>query len=381
MPATFAKPLLATLICLACELASAGSLDQWTIRASGTGNNLYDVVYGQGKFVAVGQNHSIFISTNNGASWSYISNTLSNSLNSIACGDDLFVTVGDNGTIGTSLDGASWTQQTSGTSNHLRAVRFLNGTFMTVGSGGTILVSTNGTSWAARNSGTTFTLDGVAYGNGMFCAVGGTNSNPNVTIRSVDGLTWFSESSNNLSLYDIVFGNGVFVVPNIRGRIQTSANAIDWINQQIGNTDYLIGCTFAQGRFIAVGGPFGGGGQKIVSSADGANWTVHPVTTLLSGRLEGVAYGNGYFVAVGQKGIILQSDPVFDLESGERLSLGGIRWTLTGEIGRNYNVQFATNLTETNWTTLTNFISTTETTFVTDPFPAATVRFYRVLSP
>ena len=55
-------------------------------------------------------------------------------------GNGRFVAVGEDGTILTSPDGVSWTRRTSGTSNRLEGVAYGNGLFVAVG-GGTILTS------------------------------------------------------------------------------------------------------------------------------------------------------------------------------------------------------------------------------------------------
>jgi hypothetical protein len=83
----------------------------WTQRTSGTGNDLIGVAYGNG----------------------------------------LFVAVGDDGTILTSPDGVSWTQRTSGTGNLLEGVTYGNGLFVAVGKDGTILTSPDGVSWTAAD--------------------------------------------------------------------------------------------------------------------------------------------------------------------------------------------------------------------------------------
>jgi hypothetical protein len=76
----------------------------WTPRTSGTSDVLYNVTYGNG----------------------------------------LFVAVGDYGTILTSPDGVTWTPQTSGTSYSLRGVTYGNGLFVAVGDFDTILTSRTG---------------------------------------------------------------------------------------------------------------------------------------------------------------------------------------------------------------------------------------------
>jgi hypothetical protein len=159
--------------------------------------------------------------------------------------------------------------------------------------------------------------------------------------------------------------------------IWISTNTINWSLRTTGDNGDLYEAIFAQGFFVAVGSPVSGG-QKIVTSPDGMNWKTRPVNSMLSGPLFGVTYGNGYFVAVGGKGIILTSDPVFRLSPVN----GGAQWLLTGETGRSYHFQYSDNLSVTNWTDITNFTSVAETTLLTDPTAnASNARFYRATSP
>ncbi len=67
-----------------------------------------------------------------------------NSLNAVTYGNGIFVAVGDNGTILTSPDGVTWTQESSGTTDRLNAVNHGNGIFVAGGDGGAILTSADG---------------------------------------------------------------------------------------------------------------------------------------------------------------------------------------------------------------------------------------------
>jgi hypothetical protein len=64
--------------------------------------------------------------------------------------------------------------------------------------------------------------------------------------------------------------------------------------------DSLEGVAYGNGLFVAVGD-----GGTILTSRDGVSWTRR--TSGTSNQLEGVAYGNGTFVAVGWYGTILTS--------------------------------------------------------------------------
>ena len=58
---------------------------------------------------------------------------------------------------------------------------------------------------------------------------------------------------------------------------------------------------FENNRFVAVGGYEASGGQ-IGWSDDGTNWELVQNTTFGSSMINGIAYGNGRFIAVGDGG-------------------------------------------------------------------------------
>jgi hypothetical protein len=96
----------------------------------------------------------------------------SNYIYEVAYGNGTFVAVGDCGTIITSPDGATWTNRSFPTDKFLYGVCYGNGVFVAVGEAGTVLTSPGGATWTSRTSGTSQSLNGVCYGNGTFVAVG-----------------------------------------------------------------------------------------------------------------------------------------------------------------------------------------------------------------
>lgn len=84
--------------------------------------------------------------------------------------------------------------------------------------------------------------------------------------------------------------------------------------------------------FVAVGmpNPLLGGSGVIRTSSDGVDWTTRQTLKIFTKWLFGVAYGNGVFVAVGDKGTIIKSpdghnwDP-FDLDD-DSITLRGITY-------------------------------------------------------
>ena len=362
--------------------ASGGPLDTWTIRSSGTALNLRAITCGNGRFLAVGDFGTATTSTN-GTNWTSAQLGTANHLYGTAFGDELFLVVGQGGIILSSSNLVDWVTQSSGTTNDLKAVARAGAAFVAAGNAGTLLTSPEGVAWTACSPGTTKPLLAFASGNGLISAVGGGNSSPGAATMSHDGITW-SNQGLGVILYGVAFGSGVFVAMDARGVAYTSTDAANWRERwpPIANGDYLFGITYAQDTFVAVGGPYSSGSQRIATSPDGTNWVLRPVSTQLSPVLRAVAYGNGYFIAVGEKGLILQSGPIARLRGASAVSADGFGLSLTGESGRSYRIQAATNPAGTNWVDVISFTNPTETIQFLDT--AATNlprRFYRAVSP
>jgi hypothetical protein len=100
------------------------------------------------------------------------------------------------------------------------------------------------------------------------------------------------------SANDMIFVNGEFWAACGTGKIQHSANGSAWTVVQTPATSHLTSITFANGRYVAVGYFF-----SILSSTDGATWTLHSQDLSNSnGAYQQVIYANGKFLAVGGKG-------------------------------------------------------------------------------
>ena len=290
----------------------------WRSRSSDSSTNtnyLSGVTYGNGIFVAVGSG-GIILTSVDGQTWISQSSGTYFSLYGVTYGNGIFVALGGNGEIFTSADGQTWRSQSSGTSNNLRGVTYGNGIFVAVGENRTILTSADGQTWRSRSSGSstnTNYLSGVTYGNGMFVVTGwyffwdhvhNWTAQAGQILTSIDGQTWRSESSSEItfsSISRVTYGNGTFVgVGTPNGIILTSADGQTWTSHSSGTSEWLRGVTYGNGIFVAVSG-----NGKILTSVDGKTWTSQFSGTYYS--LNEVTYGNGIFVAVGGGGTIITS--------------------------------------------------------------------------
>lgn len=182
----------------------------------------------------------------------------------------------------------TWTTTRLGINHALQSITFGNGQFVAVGDAGTILTSTDGTAWTARSSGTSSWLQGIAFGGGRFVAVGNDG-------RGITALTL--GEANTVTFHSHYSDTNVCPAPTIL----TSTDAITWTPVSAGTTNPLVAVTYADGRFIAVGGGQPGK-ATVVSSPDGLKWSPwrwKPRDVNLDpSELTGVTYGNGRFVAV-----------------------------------------------------------------------------------
>jgi hypothetical protein len=234
-------------------------------------------------------------------------------------------------------------------------------------------------------------LGGVSFGNNVFVTVGSIGgSDFGVVLSSADGKTWIyrgtpgSLPSSFFNLYDVAFGNGVFVAVGWLESIYSSTNGADWVRRRTGVFGYYDRVVFRDGFFWAgrTGGPTfrstdgvvwqsspswpGYSGLPISAAGISATISTSPNGVLFSTDsinwalaysgdlfLSDVAFGNGSFVAVGQHGVIVQSAPLaridWDSSQSGRLAIRGL-------MGRQYRIEQRESFTSTSsWSPLATF--------------------------
>jgi len=115
------------------------------------------------------------IITTNGVDWTTRTSGFgSTTIYGVTYGDGLYVAVGNDGKLTTSPDGTTWTTRTSGFgSTTIRGVTYGDGLYVAVGYDGILTTSPDGTTWTTRTSGFgTTRIWGVTYGDGLYVAVG-----------------------------------------------------------------------------------------------------------------------------------------------------------------------------------------------------------------
>ena len=240
---------------------------------------------------------------------------IGNELTSITYGNGMFVATGDDGAILTSIDGETWDIQNSGTSNYLDGAAWLDNQFWCVGSG-VMLNSADGVNWSNPNTGMSFTGRNISYNGSRYVIP----SSSSIRYSDDNGATW---NLINLGvilgwpeyrmMYDIVWDGSQFVVVGDYGTVVTSPDGINWTEQTSTINAHLKAIAYDGSAFVAIGN-----GGAIITSLDGTSWIQR--TSGTSSQLLDITWGGSQFVAVGNPS-----------SAGENIcvltSLDSISWT------------------------------------------------------
>lgn len=221
-------------------------------------DELFGVTYGNRKFVAVGE-HIIYHS-DDGINWDYapISKQDSFTLNKVVYGDGKFVAVGasTNSGIYYSVDGIEWTKPTiSEIGNYLNGVTYGKDTYVAVGLNGNIIYSYDGIEWLSSSYNDSANLNAVSYVNDRFIAVG----ERGIVLSSEDGIEWVEVARTNIisdNLNGVAYGkspkndDNIFVVNG--GALLYSIDGVDWTRGEINQISGMLDLIYADGKFISV---------------------------------------------------------------------------------------------------------------------------------
>jgi len=287
----------------------SGEKPEWTQQESGTTEHLYDVVWGDSVFVAVGW--SVVLTSFDGVAWSPQSLPLEYAaMSDINFGSvvwsesrQLFLAAGDDNIIMTSLDGSVWTARESGLSwgfiesatafDTLLAVSYFNPV--------TLLVSGDGITWTEYAGIGPF--DNFASSGSQLVAVGGQTGKQIYT--SQDGEEWTLRHDGDSLVHCVARFETAssWIAAGHLGYFVTSSDGVTWtgLDAGAGEKSTLHDAVATATECIVVGSANGPG--LIMRSTDGVQWPRTVVDTV--GWLNGIAASPDCFVAVGDNGVIL----------------------------------------------------------------------------
>lgn len=267
------------------------------------GNDIIDVVYGNGRFVLAtvdGVVGVLFDGTSLGGVSRLPAGLPFNYLQSLSFANGQFFA--GSSSLLSSGDGITW----SGSNIFYGAasVAYGNGVYAGTDPPYGAVCSTDGVNWTNSNVNLSFSVGHLVFANGVFVAAGYTYNNPGSEIfTSVDGINWTSRGYYVGRFFQsLAYGNQLFVIVGDQGDVFTSPDGIHWTLRNSTTQNSLWKITFGNNRFVAVGD-----GATIISSADGINWSPADTAAFSGYTLTSVAGGGGRFIAVGKGGLILGS--------------------------------------------------------------------------
>lgn len=148
----------------------------WTKRLLETDIDIQDITWNGVQYVAVGFNYinspKVLLTSSDGETWVEHSPGIDDwlYLYSVTWGNGIFVAVGDNGLIISSPDGINWTKQDyAGYNNFLKHIIWTGSHFVAVGSEG-LIISSDGTTWTKRTINAN--LNAITWSGNQYVTVG-----------------------------------------------------------------------------------------------------------------------------------------------------------------------------------------------------------------
>jgi len=259
-----------------------------------TGSNLNELVFTNNKLLGVTSSTIVELDANDPFQVTPYAVGSNIFLNSIVYGNSRYVTVGQSGYIHSSTDLYTWTLRPSNTTQNFNRVIHnpVDNLFVAGGGSGIMQTSTDGIEWINRSSGTASIINALAYGAGIYLY--GTNGASTACMRSsTDAITWTTVTfGETATIRSIVYGNNLFVAVGDVGIIRTSTNGITWTKPTSGTSSQLLNVRYVNGLYLAVGAS-----GAFRRSTDGITW--QGVTGISGTTLSDISYINGKYVLIG----------------------------------------------------------------------------------
>lgn len=321
----------------------------------GTTNWIVSVAASSNLVVAVGDNGALYTSAD-GANW-YLQPPPPNLggywLLSVAYGNGTFVTTGEQGYIASSKNGTNWTSHSIAQSyGQLEAAKWIDSTgshgifpfegFWTVtDAGDAFYSSTNGATWTQFSLGSSTnvlytlaadTTTGLLAGDDE-ARLGTAKSNwveqVGAGLTNVPPWTYFASVQESNGVYELAGYDGMLVQSS-----ETNGN-YSWSSPEFSPRDWLFQVKQINGFYVAVGD-----NARVMTSDDGADWTVEEVPLTNSVSTSNTTFlavdgSTNLLLAVGSRGALAISPnnqvPVVETNDGGMLftnfaSTLGIVW-------------------------------------------------------
>ena len=217
-------------------------------------------VSGTNLFAGTDGGGGVFLSTNNGTSWTTVNTGLTNTaVQSLAVsGTNLFAGTYGGGVFLSTNNGTTWTAVNIGLTNTLVLSLAVSGTNLFAGTNGGVFLSTNnGISWTANGLTNTSVRSLAVSGANLFAGTWGGG----VFLSTNNGTTWTAVNSG-LTYTDVpslvVSGTNLFAGPNGGGVFLSTNNGTSWTAVNSGLTDTWVRSLAVSGMNLFAGTSSGG---------------------------------------------------------------------------------------------------------------------------
>ncbi len=268
---------------------------------SGTDKYIRSVACNGNTWVAVGNDDTILVSTDNGQSWTKNKDVTSSYIFGVACNGNTWIAAGYMNIILVSTDnGQSWTKKNTEYYGFIYGIACNGAVWVAVGDDGKILVSTdNGQSWTKKNSGTDKYIRSVAYNGNTWVAV---CDDDTILVSTDNGQSWTKNTEYHVSLYGVACNGAVWVAVGDNDTILVSTdNGQSWTKKNSGTNKTIRSIACNGAVWVAVGDD----GKILVSTDNGQSWTKKNSGT--NKTIRSIACNGAVWVAVGDNGTILSS--------------------------------------------------------------------------
>ncbi len=289
----------------------SGEFEQWKLREGNPQQeHLNGIAYGAQTFVAVGDSGRL-LQSNDATHWQQHDFGTLADLKGIAFGSGVFVAAGSGGALYLAESPAYWEPIRLDDSINWRNVEYLDGVFWLTGDAGNLARSLNGRDWELVATGSSANLIGLTWGHDGFLLI----SDSAQYLTSMDGTTWteqtaengetsYSGSNQQMVFKDVSYFDGKYYVSNnLFTRAYDSTDLPPLYVGHSSNPIYFSDVSAAD-RLLAFSGSsryvfsalYGSGGRKVTGRYEGGK--PRPVAA---------TYGQGFYVAAGNDGLILRS--------------------------------------------------------------------------
>ena len=226
------------------------------------------------KNLFAGTNNGVFLTTNNGTSWTKVNTGLADTgISALASiGTNLFASTAS-GVFLTTNNGTSWKQVNSGlTDTTIRTLATVGANLFATANGAGIFVSTNnGSSWTSAN-GSVFQNAYIALLAGTGTSLFASTTSDNIIYRSMDnGATW-QKADSGISGANVIVQSGTnLIAGGVSGVFLSTNNAVSWnpLTTAWGlQNSQIIGFATSGSNVYGVGDA-----QVLVGANNGTSWS------------------------------------------------------------------------------------------------------------